>query len=546
MNLHKYETDPEYTTRVAYFSMEYAVHQALKTYAGGLGFLAGSHMRSAFELRQNVIGIGILWSFGYYDQSRYDDRSLKIEFIRKHYHFLEDMNIQFPVKINSSDVHVKVYLLKESVFGCAPVIFLTTDIPENNFLARTITHYLYESNEQTRIAQEIVLGIGGIKALEALGLEIDIYHMSEVHALPLAFELYSRYRDLEEVKKRVVFTTHKPESFKDENHSINLLYKFGFFSTLSLDEVRKITSVENDTFGLTEGAVCVSKITNAISRFHGDVVKHMWQAYPEKSKITYITNAQNRRFWADKGLIDALEQHEDYQLIARKKHNKHVLFDVVADQTGKMFDPEILTIVWARRFAEHKRPGLLKYDFARFRRLLENDERPVQIIWAGKPHPYDTYAINLFNELIHISHDFKRMAVLVGYELDLSLLLKKGSDIWLNTPRICHEASGTSGISASMNASIHFSTNVGWHPEFARHGVNAFTIPMADCDLSYDAQDTEDNKSMMDILEHEIIPLYYEKPENWLAMMKRAMSDVMPSFQSGRMAHEYYTKLYNS
>lgn len=545
MMLHTYEIDPAYSTGVAYFSMEYAVHQALKTYAGGLGFLAGSHMRSAYELRQNVIGIGILWSFGYYDQNRNDDRSLKIEFIRKYYHYLEEMDIQFSVKINSSDVHVKAYLLKDTVFRCAPIILLTTDIPENNFLARTITHYLYESNEQTRIAQEIVLGIGGIKALEALGLAIDIYHMSEANALPLAFELYKTYRDLEEVKKRVVFTTHKPESFRDEGHSIRLLHKFGFFSTLSLDEVRKITLVNDDTFNLTEGAAGISKITNAISKFHGDAIKYLWQADTEKSPVTYITNGQNRRFWADKGLIDALEQHEDYQLVARKKHNKHVLFDVVADQTGKMFDPEVLTIVWARRFAEHKRPGLLKYDFTRFKRLLENEERPVQIIWAGKPHPFDTQSINLFNELIDISHGFKRMAVLVGYEIDLSLVLKKGSDVWLNTPRICHEASGTSGIAACMNGSLHFSTNVGWHPEFARHGINAFTIPIVDCHLSYDDQDAEDNKNMMDILENEIIHLYYDDSDKWLAMMKRAMSDVMPMFQSDRMAHEYYTKLYN-
>jgi starch phosphorylase len=544
MILHDYEFEPKYETSVAYFSMEFAIHQALKIYSGGLGFLAGSHMRSVYDLKQNVVGVGILWSFGYYDQSRHEDGSLQAEFIRKHYYFLEDLGVQATVKIRSQDVHIKAFYLPPNIFNSAPLLLLTTDIPENDFLARTITHKLYDANEETRISQEIVLGIGGVKVLESLKQKIDIYHMNEGHALPLVYELYARFGDMERVKAHTVFTTHTPEDAGNEEHDIDLLHKFGFFSGLDLETVRKITKTEGDTFNLTVGALRAVKLTNAVSKFHGEVANRMWEECEGRSEIIYITNAQNKRFWMDKGMLSAFDEDENYALVARKKHLKRMLFNVVADQTGKMFDSDILTIVWARRFAEYKRPGLIKLDFDRFKKMLENTEHPVQIIWAGKPYPFDTNAVNAFNELIYISQSIKNMAVLIGYELELSHIMKKGSDLWLNTPRVSREASGTSGMTASMNGSIHFSTDDGWHPEFAKHGQNAFTIPLTDHNKSSEEQDYEDNKNLMDILENKIIPMYYEKPNEWIQMMKSAMTDIIPAFDSGRMADEYYMKMY--
>ncbi|WP_345986876.1 alpha-glucan family phosphorylase [Sulfurimonas sp. HSL1-2] len=544
MILHDYDFDPKYAKPVAYFSMEFAIHQALKIYSGGLGFLAGSHMRSAYDLRQNMVGVGILWSYGYYDQGRHEDRSLKINFIRKHYYFLKDLGIRATVKIHGQEVHIKAYYLPPDIFSSAPVVLLSTDIPENDFLARTITHKLYDANEETRISQEIVLGIGGVKVLESLKHSVDIYHLNEGHALPLAYELYKRYGTLEELKQHVAFTTHTPEAAGNEEHNLHLLHRFGFFNGLSLEEVRQVTGEQGENFNLTVGALRASKITNAVSKFHGEVANRMWADCEGRSEIISITNAQNRRYWTDKGMQAALDSHEDYELLARKKHLKRQLFNIVADQTGKMFDPDVLTIVWARRFAEYKRPGLLKLDFERFKALIERTEHPIQVIWAGKPYPFDTSAVNLFNELIHISHQFKRMAVLAGYELELSAILKKGSDIWLNTPRVSREASGTSGMSASMNGTLHLSTDDGWHPEFAINGMNAFTIPPIDHSTPTEEQDREDNKNLMDMLEDQIIPLYYDHPEQWTHMMKRAMADVIPKFDSGRMAHEYYELMY--
>lgn len=541
-----YEIDQRYHTKVAYFSMEFGIHQALKIYSGGLGFLAGSHMRSVYDLEQHVTGVGILWSYGYYDQDRNEDRTLSCEFTRKFYYFLHDPDICVSVSINGKPVTVRVLLLPSEAFGTAPIILLSTDIPENDFLSRTITHKLYDGNEETRVAQEIVLGIGGVKALEALGQEVDVHHMNEGHALPLAFELLSRFGgDVERLREHIVFTTHTPEKAGNEEYNVHFLAQMGFFNGHSLQEVQQKLDYYDEHFSLTVGALKVSKRANAVSKIHEAVANEMWEGVEGRCEIIGITNAQNRRFWADKPMLRALEEHEDYALIARKKHIKKLLFEEVANQTGKLFDPEVLTIVWARRFAEYKRPWLLKYDIERFRALVENETRPVQIIWAGKPYPLDYGAINLFNELIELSHAHKNVAVLIGYEIALSMLLKQGADLWLNTPRITREASGTSGMTASMNGAIHFSVEDGWHPEFAKDGINSFTIKTADPALPIVEQDRLDHAHMMDKLEKTILPIYYDDPKRWVSIMKYAMNDVMVHFDSGRMAHEYYDYLYN-
>jgi starch phosphorylase len=544
MNLHTYKIDENYSTKVAYFSMEFALHQALKIYSGGLGFLSGSHMRSVYDLGQNVIGVGMLWSYGYYDQGRDENRNLKVEFRKKYYYFLDDLNIEVPVMINSHTVWVKAYYLKPDIFGTAPMIFLTTDYERNDHLSRTITHKLYDAYEDTRIAQETVLGIGGVKVLEALNQNIEIYHLNEGHAIPLAFELYRKYQTKEELKKHIVFTTHTPEAAGNEIHNIHKLHKMGFFGDLSLEEVRSLTEIEEEDFSLTVAALRVSKIANGVSKLHGVVANEMWKDYPDICQIISITNSQNRRFWIDKTLLRALDEHEDYELVATKKHLKKILFDEVANQTGQMFDPDVLTIIWARRFAEYKRPGLLTHDFERFHELVTRTDKKVQIIWAGKPYPFDSNAIHIFNELNHISKKYPNVAVLVGYELKLSRMLKKGCDIWLNTPRITREASGTSGMTAAMNGAINFSINDGWIPEFAIDGVNSFIIP-AEFNRDIPTQDSEDSKNMMDILENVIIPMYYDNQKEWVKIMKNSMRDVNPSFDSGRMAYEYYVKMYD-
>src|SRR6188474_1758937 len=208
---HPYTINPGYQTRVAYFCMEFGIDQPLKIYAGGLGFLAGSHMRSAYELRQNIVGIGILWKYGYYDQVRKQDQTMDVLFEEKKYGFLKETGIKFTINVSKHDVWVTAYYLPPEVFNTAPIFLLSTDLPENDYLAKTISHKLYDSNPETKMAAAILLGQGGAKLLEALDWEPDTYHLNESHGLPLAFYLYNKYKDLNEVKKRLVFTNHTPE-----------------------------------------------------------------------------------------------------------------------------------------------------------------------------------------------------------------------------------------------------------------------------------------------------------------------------------------------
>ncbi|QHT70307.1 alpha-glucan family phosphorylase [Rhodocytophaga rosea] len=542
---HPYEYNPKYTKRVAYFSMEYAIHQSFKTYSGGLGFLAGSHMRSAYDQKQNLFGIGILWKYGYYDQIRNGDNTMNVLFQQKYYNFLDDPNIIVPIYVNKHQIYVKAYYLKPDVFGTVPMYFLTTDIAENDHLAQTITHKLYDNNTYTRIAQSIVLGIGGAKVVEAVG-GADMHHLNEGHALPLAFHLYAKYKDLEEVKKRMVFTTHTPEKAGNEEHPIHMLDTMGFFSSIPLEEVRQITQVEEDSFSHTLVALRMSKLANGVSQLHGEVSRDMWLGNPGICPILAITNAQNKRYWADRAMDKALSAGNDQDLFHRKLHLKKRLLDVVADQTGKIFDKNVITIVWARRFAEYKRADLLKRDIIRFNKLISSTKYPIQVIWAGKPYPLDANAVSVFNHLVTSTRKVRNCAVLTGYELGLSALLKKGADIWLNTPRRPREASGTSGMTAAMNGAVNFSISDGWVIEFAKHGENAFMIPATDPTLPIDQQDNEDYERMMDILEKEILPVYYDKPDKWRQIVKRSMSDVSPMFDSDRMVHEYYKKLYEA
>ncbi len=545
-DLFPYKFNKKYSKPVAYFSMEFAVDQPLKIYSGGLGFLAGSHLRSAYELKQNMIGIGILWKKGYYDQERNQDQTLRVSFRDKDYSFLTDTHIVFPITIHGAKVFVKAYLLKPGVFNSAPLFLLSTDIPENDYLAQTISHRLYDPNETTRIAQSILLGIGGAKLLDVLKRDTEIYHMNEGHALPMCFYLLDKYKNIDEVKKRVVFTTHTPEKAGNEEHSIPLLHSMSFFNGLSLSQVNEYVQPEHGVLNYTLAALRLAKKANGVSQLHGEVANKMWGNYKNICEITAITNAQNKTYWQDTALENFQKNGDENGLAIRKKEMKRKLFRVVANQTGKLFDEEILTIVWARRFAAYKRANLLLLNYDRFLKLAQNKNYPIQIIWAGKPYPEDYGAINIFNEIYWKTKDLPNCTVVTGYELWLSDHLKKGSDIWLNNPRLYHEASGTSGMTAAMNGSINLSIPDGWVPEFARHGKNSFIIGTADDALTPESKDKIEAQKLLDVLEKEIIPLYYDHPDKWQKLVMSSMKDVLPFFDSGRMADEYYERMYLS
>lgn len=537
---HPYKPVKEFEKKVAYFSMEFGIHQALKIYSGGLGFLAGSHMRSAHELKQNVIGIGMLWKFGYYDQSRNEDRTLRPDFIEKSYNFLEDTGIEVSVKLHDNpNVKVRAYVLKPEIFGCVPIYLLSTDIDSNDYLSRTITNHLYDANEITRVSQSIVLGIGGAKVVEALG-GADIYHLNEGHGLPAFYYLKNKG-----VKRhQFAFTTHTPEKAGNEERDGKHLNRCGFFGKTLSDQELAIETVNGGMINYTVSALRMAKKANAVSKLHAIVSNDMWKDYDKICKIVPITNAQNQNFWQDNDINKAWKKRNATAYKRRKLELKKQLFDEVVNQTEKLFDPKVLTFVWARRFAGYKRAELLLHDIERFKRLISNKKYPVQIIWAGKPYPMDYYAIDIFNHLVHYAKTAPNLAVLVGYEMDLSKKLKEGSDIWLNTPRITREASGTSGMTAAMNGSVNVSINDGWIPEFQKNGENSFVLPELDPNMPVWEQDKLDADNLYDLLENKVIPMYYDNPKDWQKIVFNAIDDVIPQFSSHRMAEQYYKELY--
>jgi starch phosphorylase len=540
-----FQVSDEYSKKAAYFSMEFAIHQPLKIYSGGLGFLAGSHLRSAYELRQNLIGIGILWKYGYYDQARNQDQTLQVTFMEKNNSFLEDTGIKFQITIHEHPVWVKAYYLNPETFQSAPLFLLSTDLPENDYVSQTITHHLYDANVATKVAQFILLGVGGAKLLDEIGFNPDVYHLNEAHGVSAAFYLLNKFKSVEKVREHLVFTTHTPEEAGNEKHDIYLCHKMSYFCGLSVDEVRKLTGITDDQFNHSLAALRFARLSNGVSKLHGEVSRAMWKKYEGICEIKHVTNAQNWRYWADKQLYRFKDEGNDFAFDDRKKYLKKRAFEIVADQTGKLFDPNVLTIVWARRFAGYKRADFLAQDIEKFEKLLNDKSRPVQIIWAGKPYPVDYPAISQFNSIVHLSKKYKNVAVLIGYELGLSKRMKQASDVWLNNPRVPREASGTSGMTAAMNGAVNFSTDDGWIPEFINHGNNGFVVPKVDYEnMTVHEQDTYDLEKIYDILNNQIIPIYYNSYDTWRQIMKNGMRDVRFQFDSNRMAHEYYDIMY--
>lgn len=541
---HPCETASSRQKRVAYCCMEFAIEQPLKIYAGGLGFLAGSHMRSAYELKQPLVGIGILWKYGYYTQVREHDQTMGVLFEEKIYGFLQPTDIRFTIQVSKHDVWVTAYYLPPEVFGTAPLFLLSTDLPENDYLAKTISHKLYDANPESLIAASILLGAGSVKLLEVLGWEPQVYHLNESHALPLAFYLYNKYKSTRLLKEKLVYTNHTPEESGNRKTEISLLDKMSFFCGIPLTEVKAITQTMGDLFNHTLAALRLAGRANGVSAMHSRYLKRQYQAQANICPIQSITNAQHFGYWHHREMYKALAAGNDEALIAAKAKAKAALFEEVADQCGEIYHEKVFTLVFAKRFAGYKRAGLLLQDRERFHRLVTNREKPVQIIWAGKPYPMDYNAIGLFDQIVNTCKQYPNCAILTGYELKLSRLLKCGADVWLNTPRVGHEASGTSGMSAAMNGAINVAMPDGWFPEFAVDKVNSFVIPACDTSLPEHQQDDADAISLYEILEKEVIPMYYDYPARWLSIVKEGMATVSPAFDSNRLAKEYYDMLY--
>ena len=524
---------------VAYFSMEIALDQSLCTYSGGLGFLAGSHMLSAGYLQMPMVGVTMLWSYGYYDQRIDHSGQVEVAYIRKYYDFLTDINVTVEVETFGEKVKVKAYRVEPELFGACPVYLLTTDIDGNSEWAKRISHRLYDGDERIRIAQETVLGVAGIRVLQEVGYKFDVVHMNEGHALPAAFELLRQTNgDLNAVKRQTVFTTHTPVAAGNEVHWVDTLLEGGFFAGCSRE---RAVQLGGENFSLTVAALRMSRIANAVSQLHGLVANKMWEWVDGRCPIRAITNAVNLHYWQDKRMFgDATDE----QLLDAKLEMKKKLFKYIANVAGKRFDPNVLTITWARRFADYKRAWLILMNKERIEKLL--NENKIQIIFAGKFHPDDVMGKEMFNKLLNRSHTLKNVVVLPGYELKLSAMLKRGSDIWLNTPLRPFEASGTSGMSANANGALHLSIFDGWTVEGTFNGINGYTVEYEglDDDMPWEERHWKDHECVMSIIEDQIIPTYYNNKAEWARMMRQAIRTAEGYFNSDRMVIEYYNRLY--
>ncbi len=531
--------------KVAYFSMEMAIEQSLHTYSGGLGFLSGSHMRSAGHLNLPMVGVSILWGVGYGDQQVGADGNVEIVYVKREYPFLKDTGLMVEVQIFGQPVKIKAFLLKPETFGTVPIYFLTTDIPENTPEHRSWSDKLYDGDQKIRIAQEIILGIGGLRILKAAGETMNLIHMNEGHALPAVFELLEDMGgDVEKVRQSTVFTTHTPVAAGNETHNVHLLAEAGFFGNMPVQEAIRLGG---EDFSLTVAALRMSRLSNGVSQLHGLVANNMWHWVDNRCPIIAVTNGTSLQYWQDPR-IHNVEQCD--KLWAVKREMKVELFDYIKKTTGKQFDPDILTVVWARRFTEYKRPTLILQDLERIKKLFNGKQ--IQLIYAGKFHPNDTTGRELFNEVLEHARHIPELVVLTGpgYELELSGLLKRGSDVWLNTPVRPLEASGTSGMSANMNGSIHFSIYDGWAVEGTFDNINGYLIQERDGEalefLNAEDRHKQDYEIMMNILENEIIPTYYNNKKRWADLMVHAIRTSQSYFDSDRMAIEYFVRLYKS
>ncbi|NLU52354.1 MAG: alpha-glucan family phosphorylase [Clostridiaceae bacterium] len=538
---------------VAYFCMEYAIESKVKFYAGGLGILAGDYMKEACDRKEPLIGIGIKWKQGYGEQ-RIDHESCKPydAYINNVYKFLKDTGVTVNVTIRGRDVKVKVW--QYDAHGVDNLYLLDTDIDGNDDEARWITGQLYGWFGEERVAQEIVLGIGGVRAIRALGLDIDVYHFNEGHALFAGFELIKEKMDAglsfeeawEKTRDEVVFTTHTPVIQGNESHPIDRLIYMG--ANLCLTKENLIT-LGGDPFNMTVGALRLSRKANAVSDLHKDTANKMWDEVENRCGIIGITNAIHIPTWVDQTMLELAEKYNGddksrESLWDRHMHNKKELIRFVENKTGVKLDPEVLLIGFSRRAAPYKRSNLIFSDRSFIEPLLKN--KKLQIVFSGKAHPLDDTGKEIISNILAMTKLYPGSVVfLENYDMEIGKALTTGSDVWLNNPRRPKEASGTSGMKAAMNGVLNVSTLDGWWPEACQHGVNGWQFGDGYEDVDEEKCDAHDFNALTRCLLEEVIPTYYDNRCKWIDMMASSINTTKLRFGMKRMLDEYYEKLYN-
>lgn len=527
---------------VAYFSMEYGLHSDFKMYAGGLGILAGDYIKGAKDIDAPIIPIGLKWKQGYTDQ-KIDAAGNPYDSYHNYvYDFLEDTGVKVTVKVRKTDVVCKVW--KTDHFGNRPLYLLDTDIPENS--DAWITGQLYGWFGEERIAQEIVLGIGGVKAMRALDIPIDVYHFNEGHAALAAIELIrekmSGGSTFEEAwkatREEVVFTTHTPIKEGNETHPLDRLEYMSAFNGLSREQMVRIGG---EPFNMTVAGLRLSRISNAVAQLHADTANKMWKEVAGRSDIIGITNAIHTPTWVDERITRAYEKNGD--LWAVHTEIKGELIRFIHERSGIALNPDNLLIGFSRRAAPYKRSDLIFSQPDIIEPYLESGK--LQIVFSGKAHPLDDNGKKIVSNLVAMMKKYPKSVVfLENYDMTIGAQLTRGSDIWLNNPRRPLEASGTSGMKAAMNGVLNCSILDGWWPEACLDGENGWQIGDGFETTDFEELDRHDSDALYDTLLNRVLPTFYENREQWVEMMKRSIETTRTEFATKRMLDEYYNRMY--
>lgn len=524
-------------TRIAYFCMEFAVREDLQLYSGGLGILAGDVLKAAADEALPLVGVGLFWAEGYVAQRLAEDGWVRQEWNPVPRAALEPLSVEVSVSIRGREVPLRAWRLAGRHH--ATLLLLEPKLEED----RWITKRLYQGGYGDRVAQEIVLGVGGVRLLRALGMKIEVHHLNEGHAVLAALELARErmasglsFREaIEAGRHEVVFTTHTPVMAGNEAHSVGLLMEQGAgLGHFSHDD---LVSLAGDPFNMTVAALRASCRANAVAQLHAETARGMWAHVDSGAPIVGITNGVHVPSWQDPWMRDAFAGGDPWLAHAELKAD---LIGVVKERTGVALDPSKLIAGFARRAASYKRPDLLFRQLERVTPLLE--QRGLQVVFSGKAYPDDPGGQGVVHELIEMTHRFPRSVVfLPDYGMELGRLLTRGCDIWLNTPLRPHEASGTSGMKAALNGVLNVSILDGWWAEACNHAVNGWQFGDG---YEGAGQDERDHAALLSLLETEVLPTYFDNRTKWIEMMRVAETMARTRFSASRMVLDYASQLY--
>ncbi|MEN1762123.1 alpha-glucan family phosphorylase [Anoxynatronum sibiricum] len=528
---------------IAYFCMEYGLASHFKIYSGGLGILAGDHLKAAKDAGVPLVGIGIKWQQGYVEQRMTPEGQVVDCYRSLEGSSLEDTGIIVHVTIREDQVPVKVW--KTEAFGNVPLYLLDTVVSESPY--HWVTRQLYGGTEEERVAQEIVLGVGGLRALQALRIPVMTYHFNEGHAVLAGLALLREKMEMgadfhsawKNTRQQIVFTTHTPIPAGNESHPLARLRYMSAHQGLTIEQLAEIGGAP---FNMTVAGLRLSRRANSVAALHLETTKSMWHSVEGKAPLTNITNGVHVPTWMD----ERLNRSSLTAAHVKRVHseNRSELFELVKERKGVQLNPQGLVVGFARRAAPYKRSDLIFSQMERIEPLLK--QQRLQLIFSGKAHPMDSKGKEILKKLVKVQQQYPQSVVfLEDYDMALGALLTRGCDIWLNNPQRPKEACGTSGMKAAMNGVLNVSILDGWWPEACRHGVNGWAIGDELVPAKETAQDQRDAEALYRVLLEEVVPCFEGQQDRWSEMMVASIMDTREAFSAERMIKAYCREMYH-